>query len=69
MFGLNHAKVVEMKNGFQPKKGKTFNPPDYADIKLILLVGSDDGYDFEELVEIQVIQRINLELKKLEHKL
>eukprot|EP00801_Mesodinium_rubrum_P002898 Mrub_02898.p1 GENE.Mrub_02898~~Mrub_02898.p1 ORF type:complete len:503 (+),score=78.46 Mrub_02898:28-1509(+) len=58
-----------MKNGFKPKDNKPFDPTQYADIKLILLVGSDDEYDFEELVEIQIIQRINLELKKIEHKL
>ena len=69
MFGFKRAKIVAMKKGFKHKEGKTFNSTDYADIKLILLVGSGDGIDFEELVEIQVIQRINLELKKLEHKL
>jgi hypothetical protein len=36
---------------------------------LILLVCSELGYEYEEFVEIQIIKRINLELKKLDHKI
>jgi len=60
--------VVEVKNGFQDKEGKPFDPADYADIKIILLVGTDPHYQFEELVEIQIIQRVNLDLKKTSHR-
>jgi hypothetical protein len=66
---LPFAKVVEVKNGFQDKNGKPFDPADYADIKIILLVGSDPRYQFEELVEIQIIQRVNLDQKKIMHKI
>ena len=65
---LPFAKVVEVKNGFQDKNGVPFDPADYADIKIILLVGTDPRYQFEELVEMQIIQRVNLDLKKIEHK-
>lgn len=34
-----------------------------------MLFGSDDDYDYEELIEIQIIQRINKIMKELEHKL
>ena len=69
LLNLDNAKVYEFKNGYNPKEGETANRLKYADIKIILLIGSGDNFEFEELVEIQVIQRINLELKKLEHKL
>jgi len=69
LFNLKNTKVYEFKNGFVPKKGEIFDPGKYADIKVILKVGSDESFEFEELVEIQIIQRVNLELKKLEHKL
>ena len=66
---LKNVQVVQVKNGFEPKEGKEFDPTQYADIKMILLVGSGEDYQQEELVEVQIIQRINLELKKFEHKL
>lgn len=69
MLKLQDVHVISIKNGFKDKKDKPFNPDNYADIKLILVVGSGSDYEFQEIVEIQVIQRINLELKKLEHKL
>ena len=69
IYNLNNVQVVQVKNGFEPKEGEEFDPTQYADIKMILLVGSGEDYQQEKLVEVQIIQRINLELKKLEHKL
>ena len=63
---LKNVQVVQVKNGFEPKEGEQFDPTQYADIKMILLVGSGEDYQQEELVEVQIIQRINLELKKLQ---
>lgn len=69
LFNLENVTVFDFKNGFVPKDGKDFDPSNYADIKIILKVGSEANFEFEELVEIQIIQRVNLELKKLDHKL
>ena len=69
MYKLNNVQVVQVKNGFETKEGEEFDPTKYADIKMILLVGSGEDYQQEELVEVQIIQRNNLQLKKIEHKL
>jgi len=66
---LQNVKVVQVINGFETKEGEEFDPNKYADIKMILLVGSGEDYQWEELVEVQIIQRVNIELKKLENKL
>jgi hypothetical protein len=41
---LKNVQVVQVKNGFEPKEGKEFDPTQYADIKMILLVGSGEDY-------------------------
>jgi len=65
---IPNTKVVQVKNGFQNNKdGTAFNPAEYADIKLILLIDLE-GQKYQELMEVQIIQRVNVELKKLEHK-
>ena len=38
---MKSAHVLLVKNGFKVKKGKPFNPEDYADIKVIFIVGSE----------------------------
>ena len=38
---MQSARVLLVKNGFKAKKGKPFNPEDYADIKVIFIVGSE----------------------------
>ena len=40
LFTLGNAQVVAMKNGFQQEVGKEFDPNEYHDIKVILMVGS-----------------------------
>lgn len=70
---LSETRVFQVKNGYIDKENKDngylVKSDQYADIKVILIVGSGDDYEYEELVEIQIIQRVNLELKKLDHKL
>jgi len=62
MYGFD---VVQVKNGFG-SPGLEFDPTKYADIKIILKMGGE-YFVYEELIEIQIIQRINLELKEIEH--
>lgn len=57
--------MVQTKNGFG-KPGEPFDPTKYADIKIILKLRGV-YFEYEELIEIQIIQRINLELKEIEH--
>jgi len=68
MHKLQNVQVVQVINEFETDEGKEFDPNNYANIKMILLVGSGEDYQYEELVEVQIIQRINLELKNLENK-
>jgi len=44
IYNLNNVQVVQVKNGFETKKGEEFDPTKYADIKMILLVGSGEDY-------------------------
>ena len=44
MHKLQNVQVVQVKNGFEPKEGEEFDPTKYADIKMILLVGSGEDY-------------------------
>ena len=44
MHKLQNVQVVQVKNGFEPKEGEQFDPTQYADIKMILLVGSGEDY-------------------------
>jgi len=65
---IKNAKVYLFKNGFISTEDKPFMKENYADLKLIMIVGNEEEYEYQELVEIQIIQRINIQLKKLEHK-
>jgi len=61
---LTNFAVVEVKNNFE----KAYDAVQYADIKVILRVAGED-YEFEELLEVQLIQEINIAFKRLDHKL
>lgn len=42
---MHSARVLLVKNGFKAKEGKQFNPEEYADIKVIFIVGSEKEYE------------------------
>ena len=42
---MQSARVLLVKNGFKSKEGKQFNPEEYADIKVIFIVGSEKEYE------------------------
>lgn len=71
--GLDGFDVIEVKNGFKDKVNKDgsitpFDPLKYADIKIVLKL-TDTKYLYQELIEVQIIPKINLDLKEIEHKL
>jgi len=70
---LDGLEVIEVKNGFKDKVNKDgsitpFDPSKYADIKIVFQL-TDTKYMYQELIEIQIIPKINLDLKEIEHKL
>lgn len=64
---LPNTKVVKVKNGFADKNGKKFDPAEQADIKVILLIENPDQ-KYDELMEVQIIQAVNVDIKKIMHK-
>jgi len=58
--------VYAIKNGFLDATKK---PGDYCDIKVILKTQREVSGDFDELVEVQIIQSKFIEFKRCEHRL
>lgn len=70
---LDGFEVIEVKNGFKDKVNPDgsitpFDPTKYADIKIILRL-IDEKYLYNELIELQIIPKINMDIKEIEHKL